>query len=160
MPTLYDYSLPSIDGSTLAFADFHDRAVLLVNVASQCGLTPQYRGLEQLWLDNREHGLVVVGLPCNQFGAQEPGTEAQIAQFCELNYGVSFPLTAKVEVNGPGRHPLYQWLAGDDSPFPGPLQWNFEKFLVGRDGQLAARYSPMVKPQDASLIEKIAELLA
>lgn len=159
MPTLADFSLLALDGAPLDLARFSGRAVLLVNVASRCGLTPQYRGLEAIFKENSAHGLSVIGLPCNQFGAQEPGTPGEIAQFCELNYGVSFPITEKIDVNGQNRHPLYAWLAGANARFPGDIQWNFEKFLLDRQGQVAARFAPTVKPTDPALLEKLAEVL-
>jgi glutathione peroxidase len=159
MANLHAFTLDGIGGEALPLASFKGKAVLLVNVASQCGLTPQYQGLEALWREGRDMGLVVLGLPCNQFGEQEPGSEAQIRQFCALNYDVSFPMSAKLEVNGPGRHPLYRWLAGAGSPFPGDIRWNFEKFLVDREGELVGRFSPDVTPQDAGLRAAIAQAL-
>lgn len=156
---LSDFSIHSLSGEPLDLKQFAGRAVLLVNVASRCGLTPQYRGLEAIWQENQPLGLTVIGLPCNQFGAQEPGSAAQITEFCELNYGVSFPLTEKIDVNGANRHPLYHWLAGPDAKFPGDISWNFEKFLLDRSGQVAARFAPTVKPTDAALLEKLGELL-
>ena len=159
MATLKDFTLKDIDGEPLPLARFDGKAVLLVNVASQCGLTPQYQGLEALWREGREMGLVIVGLPCNQFGAQEPGSPQQIKQFCSLSYDVSFPITEKIEVNGPGRHPLYQWLAGPGATFPGDIRWNFEKFLIGRDGQVRERFAPDTTPEDAGLKSAIARIL-
>lgn len=149
MSSLYDFSVKTIDGQQKSLKDYQGRPVLLVNVASECGLTPQYTGLEKLYQEYKDKGLVVLGLPCNQFGAQEPGSEAQIKQFCEVKYGVDFPLTSKIEVNGAGTHPLYAWLksgtGGDD------IQWNFEKFLVGKDGRIVKRYSPKTVPEDKAL---------
>ena len=159
MATLKDFTLHDIDGAPLPLSRYEGKAVLLVNVASKCGLTPQYEGLEALWREGREMGLVVVGLPCNQFGAQEPGTPEQIKAFCSLSYDVSFPITEKIEVNGPARHPLYQWLAGPSSKFPGDIRWNFEKFLIGRDGQVRERFAPDTTPQDAGLKSAIAKAL-
>lgn len=158
-PILAQHTINALDGSPLDLTAFAGRVVLLVNVASRCGLTPQYKGLEAIWLENQSHGLSIIGLPCNQFGAQEPGNPNEIAAFCELNYGVSFPLTEKIDVNGPNRHPLYQWLTGSKARFPGDIQWNFEKFLIDRHGQVAARFAPTVKPTDPALLEKIAELI-
>lgn len=159
MPTLHDFELPGLSGGTVRFDGPNVRAVLLVNVASRCGLTPQYKQLEALWRGNQPRGLLIVGLPCNQFGAQEPGSPAEIASFCSLEYGVSFPLTDKIEVNGRGRHPLYQWLAGADASFPGDIQWNFEKFLCDRRGQPVARFAPPVRPDDPQVLTTIGALL-
>ncbi len=136
-----------------------DKVVLVVNVASRCGLTPQYRGLEKLYAELRDQDFVIVGFPCNQFGAQEPGAEDEIVQFCATNYGVSFPLTTKIEVNGPGRHPIYAWLTSDDDGFPGDIEWNFEKFLLDRDGRVVKRYPPATTPEDKGLLQDIADLL-
>ncbi len=147
--TLYDFSVKTIDGQPKSLKDYQGKPVLLVNVASACGLTPQYKGLEKLSREFRDQGLVVLGLPCNQFGAQEPGSEAEIKQFCSLNYDVSFPLTSKIEVNGAGAHPLYAWLRGETGG--GDIQWNFEKFLIGKDGRIVKRYSPKMEPEDRSL---------
>jgi glutathione peroxidase len=131
-----------------------DRVALVVNVASRCGLTPQYAGLERLQERYGDAGLVVVGVPCNQFGGQEPGTSEEIATFCSATYGVTFPLTEKVEVNGPGRHPLYAGLVGapDEKGRTGDIAWNFEKFVVDRDGRVVARFGPQVEPEDARLV--------
>ena len=133
--------------------------MLLVNVASECGLTPQYAGLEELYTSYSDLGLVVLGLPCNQFGAQEPGEEAQIKAFCQTNYQTTFPMTAKIEVNGDGADPLYQWLTGTESAFPGDITWNFEKFIIDRDGLIAARFDPKTDPADPILKEAIQAAL-
>ncbi len=159
MSKLWDYRVTDIQGRELALADYAGKVVLLVNVASKCGLTPQYRGLEALYREFQKCGLVVLGLPCNQFMGQEPGTEAEIQTFCSTKYDVSFPLTAKLEVNGPGRHPLYAWLAGDDSPHPGAIKWNFEKFLVDREGDLVARFTPQTVPEAPELRAAIEQAL-
>ncbi|AJE20417.1 glutathione peroxidase [Azotobacter chroococcum] len=159
MSAFHDLSLRGLDGQDLPLAQFRDRVLLLVNVASRCGLTPQYAGLEKLHQQYRERGFSVLGLPCNQFAGQEPGSEAQIREFCALNYGVTFPLAAKLEVNGPGRHPLYQLLAGEGAAFPGDIGWNFEKFLVGRDGLVLARFSPRTAPDDPALLQAIEKAL-
>jgi glutathione peroxidase len=150
--TLYDYdfSADSIEGKRADFASQKGRVLLIVNTASQCGFTPQFGGLERLWEAYRERGLVVVGFPCNQFNGQDPGSASEIATFCQINYGVSFPMMAKVDVNGPHAHPLWQWLK---SQAPGVLgtegiKWNFTKFLVGRDGRVVKRYAPNVSPDD------------
>jgi glutathione peroxidase len=157
MDSLYDFSVKSIDGKGRSLKDYKGKPVLLVNVASKCGLTPQYAGLEKLYREFKDKGLVVLGLPCNQFGAQEPGTEQDIQQFCSLNYDVSFPLASKIEVNGAGADPLYAWLktatGGAD------IQWNFEKFLIGKDGRVLKRYSPKTTPEDTVLRADIQSAL-
>ncbi|HVV27429.1 MAG TPA: glutathione peroxidase [Rhizomicrobium sp.] len=150
MTTVHDFSAVRLDGREQSLADYRGRVLLIVNTASECGFTPQYAGLQALYEKLEPEGLTVLGFPCNQFGAQEPGSEAQIGQFCQANYGVSFPMFAKVEVNGPGAHPLYRFLTHDKPGILGTeaIKWNFTKFLVGRDGDPAARYAPQVKPQD------------
>lgn len=132
--------------------------MLVVNVASQCGLTPQYAKLQELYERYRDRGFEVLGFPCNQFGAQEPGTEAEIRSFCETKYGVTFPLFAKIEVNGPGAHPLYQWLERETGG--GEIAWNFEKFLVDRQGAVRARFSPRTPPDDPEIVRAIEAALA
>ena len=147
--SIYDVSINALDGRPADLHDYDDRAVLVVNVASQCGLTPQYTGLEQLHEQYADRGFSVLGVPCNQFGAQEPGTAEEIATFCSTSFGVTFPMTEKVEVNGDGRHPLYQQLVGvPDSAdgHTGDIHWNFEKFLVAPGGEVVARFNPMVEP--------------
>lgn len=139
--------LTTLQGTPMPEATLAGKVVLFVNVASQCGYTPQYAGLEQLWNTYRERGLVVVGVPCNQFGAQEPGSAEQIQSFCKLNYGVDFPLLEKQEVNGAGRSALYTWLVGSGAN----IKWNFEKFLVGRDGVVRGRFGSGVAPDSAEL---------
>ena len=133
--------------------------MLAVNVASECGLTPQYEGLERLHRELHDQNFAVVGFPCNQFGAQEPGSEAEILAFCQTTYGVRFPLAAKLEVNGPARAPLYAWLTDAANGHPGDIEWNFEKFLIARDGRLLQRYPPTVKPENAGLLQDIADAL-
>ncbi|MGH8398619.1 MAG: glutathione peroxidase [Gammaproteobacteria bacterium] len=149
MPSFHDFNVKTIDGHDQALKDFKGNAVLVVNVASECGLTPQYVGLEKLYREFKDKNFLVLGLPCNQFGQQEPGTEAEIQQFCSTNYGVSFPLTSKIEVNGAGAHPLYKWLK--DGTGGADIQWNFEKFLIGKDGKVVKRYSPKTVPEDKQL---------
>jgi glutathione peroxidase len=144
MTTLADFTLPRLDGTPQPLSAYAGKVVLVVNTASQCGSTPQYQGLEALWRQYGAEGLVVLGFPCNQFGGQEPGTASEIAEFCELNYGVSFPLFAKLDVNGPAEHPLYSWLK---AAFPGDIGWNFVKFLIGRDGQVVARFATDTQPE-------------
>ncbi len=160
MSVFHDLNLKALDGQELPLAPFKGKVVLVVNVASKCGLTPQYAGLEHLHQQYRERGFSVLGLPCNQFAGQEPGSEAEIRAFCSLNYGVSFPLSAKIEVNGHDRHPLYLLLAGEGAEFPGDITWNFEKFLVGPDGRVLERFSPRVTPEDPQLIQAIEKALA
>lgn len=143
MTTLADFAMPRLDGTTQPLSAYAGKVVLVVNTASQCGHTPQYGGLEALWRQYGPQGLVVLGFPCNQFGSQEPGAASEIAEFCEINFGVSFPLFGKLEVNGPGQHPLYGWLKQAE---PGDVEWNFAKFLVGRDGQVVARFTPDTQP--------------
>jgi glutathione peroxidase len=153
--TVFDVDIDALTGGSARLDQYRGSAVLVVNVASKCGMTPQYAGLQALWTTYRERGLTVIGVPCNQFGGQEPGTAAEIGEFCQVNYGVTFPLTAKVEVNGPGRHPLYRELVGDGDD----IQWNFEKFLVTPDGQVASRFSPGVPPDDPELTAAVEKLL-
>jgi glutathione peroxidase len=144
--TLADFSATTIDGKDQDLGAYVGDVVLVVNVASECGLTPQYAGLQQLYDAYRDRGFSVLGFPCNQFGEQEPGTEEQIASFCESTYGVTFPMFAKVEVNGEGTHPLYRWLKDDVEGRPGDIRWNFGKFLVGRDGAVLDRFEPQAEP--------------
>ena len=152
---VHDIALRTISGAPTTLGALPGRVFLVVNVASRCGLTPQYRGLEELHERYADRGLSVVGFPCNQFAGQEPGSAAEIEDFCQVNYGVTFPLTEKVAVNGPDRHPLYRELVGD-----GPdIQWNFEKFVVGPDGAVAARFGPQTDPQDGDLVAVIEKLL-
>jgi glutathione peroxidase len=159
--TLYEFGAKSIDGEDRSLRDYAGKVVLVVNVASQCGLTPHYRGLQELYDNFRDRGLAVLGFPCNQFGAQEPGTEAEIKTFCETRYGVKFPMFAKIDVNGPSRHPLYAFLT--DQPTkpdgPGDIQWNFAKFLVDRSGNVAARFAPTTKPVSEEIVNAIEALL-
>lgn len=159
MTDFYGFALPALDGSPGLLGPLRGKVTLAVNVASRCGLTPQYAGLEQLYRELSAQGFTVVGFPCNQFGAQEPGTATEIQGFCETNYGVTFPLAAKLEVNGAGRSPLYAWLTDPANGFPGDIEWNFEKFLIGRDGRVVRRYPPTVPPQDKGLLQDIADTL-
>jgi len=148
-PSLYDFSAESITGQRADLATQRGKVLLIVNTASACGFTPQFAGLEQLWNDYRDRGLVVVGFPSNQFGAQDPGSNDEIASFCSLNYGVNFPMMAKVDVNGPKAHPLWKWLTAEAPGLLGSkaVKWNFTKFLVGRDGKVIRRYAPTDSPQ-------------
>jgi glutathione peroxidase len=154
---IYDAQVDALDGSPATLGDFQGKALLIVNVASQCGLTPQYTGLQQLHEEYRDRGFAVLGFPCNQFGAQEPGTPGEIATFCETSYGVTFPLFEKIEVNGDGRHPLYQELTShaDDDGEAGDIQWNFEKFLISRDGEVVRRFRPLTTPEDPAIVMAI-----
>lgn len=149
MQTAYDFSATDIEGVEQPLSQYAGKVSLIVNVASKCGFTPQYAGLEALWREYRDRGLVVLGFPCDQFGHQEPGDEAEIRNFCSLEYDVSFPLFAKVEVNGGGAHPLWTWLKAQKGGFLGigAIKWNFSKFLVGRDGAVIARYAPNDTPE-------------
>lgn len=152
---LYDIPLRTIDGATTSLRDHAGEVILVVNVASECGLTPQYEGLQRLYDEYKRRGLTVLGFPCNQFGGQEPGSNEQISQFCSTNYGVTFPLFDKIEVNGPGRHPLYQTLVGSGDD----IAWNFEKFLIGRSGRVEERFSPKTTPADPALRGRIEDAL-
>lgn len=149
MRSAHDHSYTTIDGQPQALAAWRGQPLLLVNVASRCGFTPQYAGLEALWQRYRDQGLVVVGFPCNQFRNQEPGDGKQIQSFCQLDYGVSFPLAAKVEVNGPAADPLWQWLRRKKRGFLGTtsIKWNFTKFLIGRDGRVLRRFGTTTRPE-------------
>lgn len=160
MSAFHDLTLDALDGKPLSLKTLKGQVVLVVNVASKCGLTPQYAALENLYQQYKERGFSVLGVPCNQFAGQEPGTEDEIQAFCSLNYGVSFPLSSKVGVNGPDRHQLYRLLAGEGAEFPGEITWNFEKFLVGPDGRVLARFSPRTAPDDATVIQAIEKALA
>jgi len=158
--TAFDFSARDIDGRERSLAKFRDRVLLIVNVASQCGFTPQYHGLEALWRKRRDAGLSVLGFPCDQFGHQEPGDEAEIKEFCSLRYDVTFPLFAKIEVNGAGAHPLYRWLKKERAGVLGTeaIKWNFTKFLVDRSGSVVRRYAPTDTPE--KIDGDVAALLA
>jgi glutathione peroxidase len=158
--SLYDIPLHDIDGQAATLAPHRGEVMLIVNVASKCGNTPQYTQLESLFQAHKAEGLVVLGFPCNQFGSQEPGTNAEIKEFCSLKYGVTFPMFDKVDVNGANRHPLYVALAGEGSPFAGNIEWNFAKFLVGRDGTILARFPAKMKPDDPAITAAISSALA
>lgn len=146
---IFDFEATSIDGRPVRLADYRGQVLLIVNTASQCGFTPQFAGLEALWQAYRDRGLVVLGFPSNEFGGQDPGSNEQIASFCSLNYGVQFPMMAKVKVNGAEAHPLYKWLTAEAPGLLGTkaIKWNFTKFLVGRDGRVIRRYAPTDKPE-------------
>lgn len=157
MPSLHDFTLRTIDGDEKSLADYAGKAVLLVNVASKCGLTPQYDGLQRLHKTYGSRGLAVLGIPCNQFAGQEPGTEAEIKDFCSTQYDVDFPLFSKIEVNGAGADPLYAWLTSQEvgPEGSGDVKWNFGKFLVGKDGSLVGRFEPPTEPEAPDLVEAI-----
>ena len=159
MSAFHDLKLNALDGGDLSLKPYKGQVVLVVNVASKCGLTPQYAALEQLYQTYKDKGFTVLGLPCNQFAGQEPGSEAQIQAFCRVNYGVSFPLSAKLDVNGPQRHSMYRLRAGEGAEFPGDITWNFEKFLVGKDGRVLARFSPRTAPDDPAVVQAIEKAL-
>jgi len=159
MSGFYDIAVTRIDGTPDLLGPLRGKVTLAVNVASRCGLTPQYQGLEELQRELAAENFTVVGFPCNQFAAQEPGSEAEIAAFCSKTYGVSFPLSAKLEVNGARRHAVYRFLTSPDSGIGGDLSWNFEKFLIARDGRVLKRYPPETRPRDNGLLQDIAEAL-
>ena len=159
MSALHDLTLTSLTGEELPLLPYKGQVLLIVNVASECGLTPQYAGLQTLHEAYAARGFSVLGVPCNQFGSQEPGSDADIARFCAKRYQISFPMSGKLEVNGPGRHPLYRLLAGEGAEFPGEITWNFEKFLVGPDGRVLARFAPRTAPEDPQLIKAIEAAL-
>jgi glutathione peroxidase len=156
--SIYDYSAETLDAKPAPLADYRGKVVLIVNTASKCGFTPQYEGLEALYRKYGDKGLVVLGFPCNQFGAQEPGNAEEIQNFCSLTYDVTFPMFAKIDVNGPKAHPLYEYLKHEKKGLLGSegIKWNFTKFLIGRDGEVVERFAPTTKPEDISgAIEKL-----
>ena len=160
MSSIYDFTVDDIAGKPVKLDRYRGKAMLIVNTASKCGFTPQFDGLQVLWQAYQDKGLVVLGFPSNQFGAQDPGSNDEIASFCQLNYGVSFPMMAKVDVNGGGAHPLYRWLTQEAPGVLGTqaIKWNFTKFLVGRDGKTIKRYAPQDEP--AKLTQDIEAALA
>jgi len=158
MTTAYDYAFTAIDGSALPMTTFRDKVVLVVNVASKCGLTPQYDGLEKLYRGYRDQGLVVLGVPSNQFMGQEPGTNEEIAEFCRTSFGVDFPMTSKVDVKGEDAHPFYKWAVAEVGEPAEPV-WNFHKLLVGKDGSLINVFGPRTVPEDAELKAAVEDAL-
>lgn len=158
--SIYDIKIKDIDGKDTTMGAYKGKVVLIVNVASKCGYTKQYAALEALYQKYKDKGLVVLGFPCNQFGGQEPGTNEEIKQFCSSKYGVTFPMFDKIEVNGEKRHALYTALAGKDSPYPGDIKWNFNKFLVGKDGKILKRYDSKTAPDAGELTKAIESALA
>lgn len=159
-PSVYDFEALSITGQPVSLASQRGQVLLIVNTASACGFTPQFAGLEKLWQTYKDRGLAIVGFPSNEFGSQDPGSNDEIASFCQLNYGVSFPMMAKVKVNGADAHPLWQWLKAQAPGLLGTegIKWNFTKFLVGRDGQVLKRYAPTDTPE--SIAKDIEKALA
>jgi glutathione peroxidase len=162
MTTIHDFALKTIDGETRKLSTYQGQVLLVVNVASKCGLTPQYKGLEALYEAKKDAGFAVLGFPCNQFGGQEPGSDADVAAFCSTTYGVSFPMFSKLDVNGASRAPLYGWLTAEPTQpdGPGDIAWNFAKFVVGKDGRVKARFNPRVEPSDPVLLAAIDAALA
>ena len=158
--SLHEIAVKDIDGKATTLAPFKGRVLLIVNVASECGYTTQYEGLQAVFKKYESQGLTVLGFPCNQFGGQEPGTNAEIKQFCSTKFHVTFPLFDKIDVNGAHRHPLYAALAGKGSPFPGDIGWNFSKFLVGRNGKIVKRFDSGVEPDSAEMTKAIEAALA
>ncbi len=158
--SIYDITVKDIDGKDTTLNAYKGKVILIVNVASKCGFTPQYKNLEAVYLKYKDQGFVILGFPCNQFGAQEPGTDKEIKQFCTSKYFITFPLFDKIEVNGPNRHPLYVALAGENSPFPGNITWNFNKFLISRDGKILKRFDSKIKPDAPEASEAIEAALA
>jgi glutathione peroxidase len=160
LTSIYDFAVKAADGSVARLEDYRGKVLLIVNTASKCGFTPQYEGLEALFRRHKDAGFAVLGFPCNQFGAQEPGDAAEIANFCSLTYDVSFPVLAKIDVNGPQADPLYAFLKHEKSGVLGSagIKWNFTKFLIGRDGRVLQRFAPTVKPQD--LEQSVVKALA
>jgi len=160
--TVHDIEVQTLAGAPAKLGDFAGSCMLVVNVASKCGLTPQYEGLQRLYDRFSGRGFTVAGFPCNQFGAQEPGTPEEISEFCSVNYGVTFPMFGKIDVNGPDRHPLYAELTAvpDAKGKAGDIQWNFEKFLIGPDGEIIGRFRPQTDPESPELVEAIEASLS
>ncbi len=158
--SIYDIPVKDIDGKDTNLKQYQGKVILIVNVASKCGLTPQYKALEALYEKYKDKGFVIVGFPCNQFAGQEPGTSEEIKKFCTDKYNVTFPLYEKIEVNGANRHPLYVALAGTDSPFPGDIKWNFNKFLISRDGKIIQRFEPKTTPDSPEVTSAVEAAIA
>lgn len=159
MSNFFDFQLKALGGNDLPLSEFKGKTILVVNVASKCGLTPQYKALEALQNQYQDKSFTVIGVPCNQFMGQEPGTDEEIQTFCSTKYDITFPLTGKIEVNGEGRDALYTFLAGDKAKFPGDIQWNFEKFLISKEGEVLQRFSPKVEPDASEVITAIEAAL-
>jgi glutathione peroxidase len=156
---LYDHKLQTIDGEDTTLSEHKGKVILLVNVASRCGFTRQYKGLEELYQKYKNNGLVICGFPCNQFGGQEPGSESEIKEFCSTKFGVTFPMYSKIDVNGPKRHPIYQDIIGENGPLKGNIKWNFGKILLAKDGQPIDRFGSMTSPSSKKLIKAIETAL-
>jgi len=157
--SIYDIKVKDIDGKETALAAYKGKTILIVNVASKCGLTPQYKALETAYEKYKDKGFVILGFPCNQFNRQEPGSNAEIKEFCSSKFSVTFPLFDKIDVNGEKRHPLYVALAGKESPFPGDIKWNFGKFLISKDGKIINRFKPTTKPDSEEVTKAIEEAI-
>ena len=157
--SIYSFSYETMRGDNVSLKEYSGRVLLIVNTASKCGYTGQYEPLEAIYQKYKDKGLVVIGFPCDQFMGQEPGSNEEIEQFCRINYGVTFPLSKKIEVNGPNKHLLYAWLTKDDATFPGKISWNFTKFMIGRDGSGLARFSPATRPDANEVITAIQSAL-
>jgi len=155
-----DFTMPRLEGGEESLETYEGKVLLIVNTASRCGLTPQYEGLESLYESRKDDGLVVLGFPANNFGNQEPGSDEQIAEFCERNYGVSFPMFSKISVKGEDQHPLYKRLTDQPEPIGGPVMWNFQKYLVDRSGRVVAKFDPRTRPDDEALIKAVDAALA
>lgn len=156
---MLNYTMKRLDGNDEPLENYRGKVLLLVNVASQCGLTPQYRGLQELYAKYHAQGFEILGFPANNFGAQEPGSDTQIGEFCERNYGVTFPMFSKISVKGTDIHPLYQELTAMPAPIGGDVQWNFQKYLVNREGQVVARFNPQVEPGSPEVVSEIEQLI-
>jgi len=157
--SIYEFTMKDIDGKEVSLGDYKGKVLLVVNVATYCGNTPQYEALEKLYEADKDKGLVVLGFPANEFGAQEPGSDSEIKKFCTSKYNVSFPMFSKIVVKGDGIHPLYQWLLAN-APYHDDVEWNFGKFLIGRDGKVIGRFNPKVKPDDPELVKAVDSALA
>ncbi|WP_437227628.1 glutathione peroxidase [Planctomicrobium sp. SH661] len=162
VPPVLDFEMQSLGGKPVALKEYQGKVILIVNTASECGATPQYAPLQELYTKYKDKGLVVLGFPCNQFGAQEPGSAKEIQEFCTANYGVTFPMFAKIDVNGPDAAPLYQYLTSKetDPKFAGKIKWNFEKFLISRDGEIVGRFGTPIVPNNAEVVQAIEAELA
>ena len=159
--TLFDLNMKTINGKDKPLSDYRGQTILIVNVASKCGFTPQYKGLEELYQTFKSRGLVILGFPANEFGSQEPGADTEISQFCDLNYGVTFPMFSKIVVKGEGIHPLYQFLTSPETNHdaPGAVKWNFQKYLINKEGNIVKTYSSKTEPLDSDLIRDIENVL-